>query len=497
MTPSAAADTSAGASGHAEAASRHRPVRDPASYRDPSGFVYRRDRVLYRQVNTSYAADWDALIGSGLYERLANSSTLVRHEPADLALAATPDAYRVIRPAPVDLISYPYEWTFGEIKDAALLTLDAQLTALELGMTLKDASAYNVQYQRGSPVLIDSLSFERFAPGVPWVAYRQFCEHFLAPLALMARRDIRCGRLLREHLDGIPLDFAARLLPGRTRLEFGLATHVHLHARAQRRYGDRFVATDGPSRRAPTMSLDRLRALVANLRATVAKLDWTPEGTEWADYAERTSYGDEATRAKDVLVDRFVRASGARTVIDFGANTGRFSRIAADAGCTVVACDIDPAAAERHYRTVRQEGRRTILPLVIDLADPSPAQGWAGRERAPFSERVHGDLGLALALVHHLAISRNVPLPLIAEYLATLVDQLLVEFVPKHDAMVRRLLASRRDVFPEYTIEGFRAALAAQFAVIEEVPIEGSARVLFYASGRRDEPLREATAGGM
>jgi SAM-dependent methyltransferase len=299
----------------------------------------------------------------------------------------------------------------------------------------------------------------------------------------MARTDIRCGRFLREYLDGIPLDLAARLLPARTKLDFGLATHIHLHARAQRRYADRDMG-NGARARGHAISPDRLRALVSHLRATVAKLDWVPAGTEWADYAERTSYGDAAARAKDALVDRFIRASGARTVVDFGANTGRYSRIAADAGCAVVACDIDPAAAERHYRTIRVEGRRAILPLVVDLADPSPALGWAGRERAPFGERIKGDLGLALALVHHLAIARNVPLRAIAEYLSELVERLVIEFVPKEDAMVQRLLASRRDVFPEYTIEAFRAALGTRFEIVEEAPIEGSVRVLFDARRR-------------
>jgi ribosomal protein L11 methylase PrmA len=227
------------------------------------------------------------------------------------------------------------------------------------------------------------------------------------------------------------------------------------------------------------MSLGRQRGLVENLRSTVAKLDWQPSGTEWADYAERTSYGDEAARAKDALVERFVRASGARTVLDLGANTGRFSRIAADAGCRVVACDIDPAATERHYRTIRAAGIETILPLLLDLADPSPALGWANAERPAFADRVHADLALGLALVHHLAISRNVPLGAISSFVARLADRFVVEFVPKEDAMVRKLLASRRDVFPDYTLAGFRTAVAADWEILAEEPIRDTVRVLF------------------
>ncbi len=213
-------------------------MRDAGSYRDPAGFVFRRDGVVLRQINTSFADDWDHYLESGLYDRLAAADIVVRHEEVDISLAAEPPAYRVIQPELIDVISYPYEWSFSQLQDAAFLTLRAQALAGEAGMTLRDASAYNIQFQRGRPLLIDSLSLERVAPDRPWVAYRQFCEHFLAPLALMSRVDIRLGQLLRSHLEGIPLDLAARLLPGRTRLSFGLGPHIHLHARAQRQHAD-------------------------------------------------------------------------------------------------------------------------------------------------------------------------------------------------------------------------------------------------------------------
>ena len=212
--------------------------RDAASFRDPSGFVFRRNGVLYRQVNRRFAGEWDAFLKSGLYDRLAADGILLRHDEAPLDMAFVPtDAHAVIKPRAVEFISYPYEWSFGQLKDAALLTLRAQALAAERGFTLRDASAYNVQFVDGRPILIDSLSFEPAEPGRPWDAYRQFCQHFLAPLALMAHRDPRLGLLLREYLDGIPLDLAARLLPLKTRLSVGLGSHIHLHARAQARPG--------------------------------------------------------------------------------------------------------------------------------------------------------------------------------------------------------------------------------------------------------------------
>ena len=345
------------------------------------------------------------------------------------------------------------------------------------GWQLKDASAYNVQFRDGRPILIDSLSFEPLADGAPWVAYRQFCEHFLAPLALIAKRDVRLASLLRADPDGIPLDLASKLLPRRTRLDFGLLSHVHLHARAQKRYAGN--EDDGKAARGARISRQRLEGLIRNLRGTVERLRWEPAGTEWSDYADHTSYGDAATADKSRLVDTFVREAEGSRVWDLGANTGRYSRIAADTGRRVLAFDIDPAAAEQNYRQIRSEGRTDILPLILDVANPSPGIGWAGGERRSLLDRADPDIVLALALVHHLAISRNVPLSMVLGLFADLAPWAIVEFVPKDDAMVRRLLSSRRDVFPEYDLEGFRAAASDRFEVVRESPIEDSLRVLF------------------
>ena len=270
------------------------PTRDPGSFRDPSGFVFRRDGVLYRQVNRVFADDWQAAVDAGLLRRWQESGRLVRHERVDISLAADPDrALAVLRPEPVDFVSYPYEWTFGQLKDAALLTLDLQEDAERAGFTLRDASAYNIQFHRGRSILIDSLSVERLKPAEPWAAYRQFCQHFVAPLALMARREVRLGLMLRDHLDGIPLDLASTLLPARTRLSVGLASHVHLHARAQRR----FARAGSPSRGTGGMGPTRRAALLDSLRRTVDGLRWNPGGTEWADYDRQSPYSDESARA--------------------------------------------------------------------------------------------------------------------------------------------------------------------------------------------------------
>ncbi len=465
-------------------AARPDAARDPGSYRDPAGFVFRRDGVVYRQVDPSFSAEWDAYLSSGLYERLAGEGLVVGHEEVPLDLAAQSPAHAVIRPVPLELVSYPYEWSFSQLQDAALLTLRAQALAAEVGMGLRDASAYNVQFHHGRPLLIDSLSFERAQPDRPWMPYRQFCEHFLAPLALMAKVDIRLGRLLRDNLEGVPLDLAARLLPGRTRLSLSLGPHVHLHARAQRRH----AADNAQGGSEATMSAARLATLIESLRDTVAGLSWEPSGTAWADYADNTSYDDGATAAKAGAVRTMLEAVGGERAWDLGANTGRYSAIAAEAGYRVVALDLDPAAVERGYRTLREAGDTRIMPLLADITDPSPPLGWGSAERLGLLERIAADADviLALALVHHLAIGSNVPLPMIATLFARLAPQAIVEFVPKEDPMSQRLLASRRDVFADYTLEGFRRAFGRRFEIVMEVPIEGTTRTLFHLRRHRD-----------
>ncbi len=346
----------------------------------------------------------------------------------------------MLRPTLVAFVSYPYEWTFGQLKDAALLTLDLQEDADRSGFTLRDASAYNIQFDRGRPILIDSLSVEPREGDEPWAAYRQFCQHFLAPLALMARRDIRCGLMLRDHLDGIPLDLASTLLPARTRLSVGPASHVHLHARAQRQ-----LATPRPpsrrarrwaprgARRCSTACGGRSRGFLEPGRDRVGRL-------RSGDPATRTT----ATSAKEAIVESMLGEVPAGPSPGISAPTSvgsaRSSRGSAAASSPGTSIRQRPSVTTSSLKTT---GETRVLPLVQDLVNPSPGLGWACAERAPFVERSDADVILALALVHHLAISNNVPLEMIAALFAGLAPTAIVEFVPKHDPMVQRLLGTR------------------------------------------------------
>jgi hypothetical protein len=453
----------------------------PSSFRDPSGFIFVHEGVLYRQVNRSYKATYELLIQSGLYADLVEKQMIIPHGEVDSPVADKNRAWRILKPEIVTFISYPYEWCFSQLKDAALLTLDTQNLALQRGLSLKDASAYNIQFHHGRPVFIDTLSFEPYVEGRPWVAYRQFCQHFLAPLALMAKRDVRLSQLLRANIDGLPLDLTSALLPGISWLNLGIFMHLHLHARTQKSFSDSRKEPSKAARKFSKVSRVGLVGLLEGLRKTIAKLKWKPGGTEWGDYYNDTNYSDNAFEEKKRRVESFLDDCGPlKEVWDLGANIGLFSRIASKKGLFTVAFDIDPLAVEINYRQVRETKDAALLPLLLDLTNPSPALGWNCAEREALAGRGPADCVMALALIHHISISNNVPFDRVASFLVQICRKyLIIEFVPKSDSQVQRLLRSREDVFANYDRGTFEQAFKQYFSIEKAEPIEGSERIMY------------------
>jgi hypothetical protein len=343
-------------------------------------------------------------------------------------------------------------------------------------MSLKDASAYNIQFHEGRPIFIDSLSFETYEEGMPWVAYKQFCQHFLAPLALMAKTDIRLAGLMRDYIDGVPLDLASKLLPKRSKLNFGLATHIHIHAKSQLKYADQKISQKEVSGK---ISKQALYNLIDSLLSVVRSLIVKTITTEWADYYQDNNYTESSFEAKRALVANFVKQVNPDSVWDLGGNTGEFSRCASELAIPTISFDIDPGAVQQNYDIVKTKKEKHMLPLVLDLTNPSPAIGWHNQERDSFKDRGPADLVMALALIHHMAIANNVPLREVARSFAEFGEHLIIEFVPKQDSQVERLLSSRLDIFPDYTLEGFRQAFSEYYSILEEQPVQGSERTMF------------------
>lgn len=449
------------------------------SFRDPSGFVFFRDSAIYRQINLIYKENYDYFIGCGLYQALVDARLLIPHTETSMVPENASIAYKVIKPGDIPFISYPYEWCFSQLKHAALTTLAIQKKALEFGMTLKDASAYNIQFVSCRPLLIDTLSFEKYQKGQTWGAYRQFCQHFLAPLALMSYADIRLNQLTLAYTNGIPLDLASSVLPLRTYLRFSLLSHVHCHCWFQKHHENRLAKQHVPR-------LNRLAffALIDNLESAIEGLKWQPYKSGWSDYYADTNYSSEAMEFKKRMIKDFLYQTKPSIVFDIAANTGLFSRLAIGDNMQTISFDSDYSVVEHNYLNCVKNKELNILPLVIDITIPSPRIGWANEERAAFFERTKADTILALALIHHLVISNNIPLEQIAYFFQGHCQFLIIEFVPLIDPSVQKLLVSRKSTFHNYTQNDFERVFKQYFDIERSVKLKDSERILYLMERR-------------
>jgi hypothetical protein len=431
-------------------------VQEISSFRDKNSRVFDNDGHILRYMSMSALVDYKLLMYSGLGSELWDKRLLIKHYEVD---------DNTIYPETIPCIAYPYEWCFSQLKDAALLTLEIQEIALEYRMSLKDASAYNVQFIGCKPIFIDTTSFERYQEGKPWVAYGQFCRHFLAPLSLMAYTDIRLNKLMQLYIDGIPLDLTSKLLPLPSKFS-ELGVHIHLHSKM-------VGSVDNNRKVEGKISYNQLKGIIQSLRRAVSALKPKDTKTIWGNY-DREHYTGEAFNDKVKFVVDVAKEINPNRVIDFGANNGLITRLIESK--YKVALDMDINCVEHLYKS----GEVNILPLVCDLTVPSPSIGWDNKERSSLKQRYQADLCLALALVHHLAIGNNVPLGMIAQMFAEYGEYLVVEFVPKHDMKVRMMLANRGDIFTDYTQQGFEREFSKVFDIINKHEIVESDRVMYF-----------------
>ena len=441
---------------------------------------------VFRVLSPAGLEDWQALAGSKLWRELRKEGRVVATEPAELDPA--PDLLvgagaAVLRHERVPFVSYPYEWPFSMLKDAALLQLDICRRALREDLALKDASPYNVQWRGTRPVFVDIGSFERLRPAEPWAGYRQFCMLFLYPLMLQAYKDLPYHAALRGSLDGIAPHDARAVLAGE-RFRKGVLSNVLLHARLESRYAGVEGREVKREMRRAGFSKELLAANFGKLEKLVARLEWKAGETGWTGYGADNTYDDSAAERKA----QFVRAAAARRRVglawDVGCNDGRYARIAADAAGLVVAFDADHATVDALYRRLRHERREDILPLVMSVTDPSPDLGWRGRERASLERRGTPELTLCLAVVHHVCITGNVPVREFLDWLRALDTALVIEFPDRGDPMVQRLLGGKREGSnPDYEKASFERALTERFTIDRSEPVSET-RTLYDARPR-------------
>jgi hypothetical protein len=445
----------------------------PSSFRDPSGFVFEKDNLIYRQVNAVFKNDFDHFTSSGCYDHLVKKGLLISHEELNENLSGFNHWYKTLRPQKIPFISYPYEWSFDMLKDAALLTLELVEECIPFGLMLKDATPYNVQWLNGRLIFIDSLSFEKYDASRPWIAYRQFCESFLAPLSLMRFSKQALQPMLLGWPEGIPISVAKSLLPWQSRFYFYTFLHIHLHER----FSAASKATQDPK---TGFTEKKLRNLTSSLKTMIQKSEWKGRQTVWENYYTEASQRNDYLQQKKLIIENWLSGLPTiRTAIDLGANDGEFSFLLDEKNIPTISCDLDHAAINNLYKKIKTGNAKNILPLVIDLARPSPAVGLNNKERPSFIERTKTDLALALALIHHLAIGKNIPFDKIASLFSGMTDHLVIEFVPKKDEKIQFMLRQKKDIYTDYTEENFLGSFQKYFTVLQKQDVGDSGRTIY------------------
>lgn len=446
-----------------------------SSFRDPSGYIFNLEGNFFRAIHISYRDNFELLENSGLKSHLLSKNQILSYQSLNTTkFNLNKDYYKVIFPDQLKHISYPYEWCFSQYKDAALLTLDIQEASLKHGMSLKDASAFNIQFHYGKAVMIDTLSFEKYEEGQPWVAYKQFCQHFLAPLLLASYVDIRSLKLMQIFLDGVPLDFAVKQLSFLKLLKPMVFIHIYLHSKAQSKNAGKVNSIE------KNISKNSLLGLIGTLKSIISSLKWIPKGTEWGEYYTDTNYSDVSMTKKRNILDSLLDELKPDLLWDIGGNNGDITRLASNKGVESILYDIDYAAIEKSYLTSKSKNEKNIASFVIDFTNASSSIGWNNKERLSIIERGPADVVLALALIHHLSISNNLPFKNVADFFSRIVSKsLVIEFVPKSDSQVQRLLRTRKDIFTNYNQDFFEKEFSKFFKIDRFIKVDNSDRVLY------------------
>ena len=456
---------------------------EPGSFRDRNGRIYHSGDAIYRGISLRALEEWKTLASTKFFTRAMQEGKLVATEEADPKKIPDPAIAKewsgILKHEKIPFISYPYEWTFSMLKDAALLQLDLLASALNENMTMKDATSFNIQWIGSRPVFIDIPSFERLVPGTPWIGYRQFCTLFLFPLFLQAYKNIPFHARLRGNIDGIDPEECHNMMSLRDLLRPGILTDVFLQAKLQKSYADSSKHVKDDLKKSG-FNAEMIKANIRRLQKITGGLRWKQSQSEWSDYATHNSYTEADEAAKEAFV-RNVMQKRRNLVWDLGANTGRYSRIASENSQYVVAMDSDHLAVERFYQELKKEKNRTILPLVMNIADSSPNLGWRGLERKSLPDRGKPDLILCLALIHHVVISANIPVNEFIDWLASFGSDLIIEFITKDDPMAKILLRNKDDQYADYELGNFEKILASRFTITGRSALSSGTRYLFHA----------------
>ena len=457
--------------------------RHSSSFRDPSGYIFQEQGTIKRAILPLYFKQYEALTTTGLFQKLQSAGLLISHQEL-----SNTDTEIIIQPEQLSFMTYPYEWSFMQYKEAALLTLKIQKFAIEHRFSLKDASAFNVTFHKGRMLFIDTLSFDFYEEGQPWRAYKQFIMHFFGPLLLAKYTGANALKLMSTYLDGIPIDMLASMLPFKTKLNPFLYTNIHLLAKFENKYSEDYENKSKVRNLSKRAMLNMIEGLYDFIKKM--KLD---DSSEWGNYYDKTNYEDQAFIKKSEIINSWVKNLNTKTVIDVGGNDGTFVRkIDAELEEALV-CDIDYNAVDTNYLQLRRAKETHMLPFMLDVLNPSAAIGFNNKERDSFLKRIkqyQPDITMALAVIHHMSLSGNIPFEMSAQFFASFSRHLIIEFPKRNDSWVQRLLNTKgefKDHFDFYNITDFEKAYSQFFNITEKLNIEGSERVMYLLKAKDDK----------
>jgi hypothetical protein len=444
----------------------------PISYRDQDGFVVVKNHTVYRYVNFSYAKEYDHLLESGLYQILVNEGLLISHSETDLNDTGEEDYYKILIPDKINFISYPYEWSASQWKEVITQFLTINTICLEHGMILKDATPFNFTFHKGRCIFFDSLSFEFYEDGKPWLAYRQFCETMLGPFSLIYFKSRDWGKMMHAQINGWPLTFISSNLPTSSWFNACILLHIHWHAK--------YRQADKKIEQKSSFTGEKILVLLKMIQDSVQKWKLRSINTNWTDYYETGILSKMYFDTKVDIVSKWLDEIKPKQVIDLGANNGQFSLIAALYAKNVISVENEHNCIEDLRTQIREQNISNIDTVIADITQPTPGIGWNNEEREPLLQRLHGDMLLALALIHHLCIAANVPLSFVAQLFARITNKYaLVEFIPRTDPKVIMMLYNRKDIFEDYTEEQFVECFSVYFNKIKIEDCTSSNRKLY------------------
>lgn len=449
-----------------------------SSFRDPSGHVFLDGEIIKRKIFPKYFEIYSELKNSNFYHKLFKSGLLIPHKELSIT-----DSEIILEPEQIPFITYPYEWSFNQYKEAALLTLKLQKYCLENQYSLKDASAFNVTFFKGKAVFIDTLSFDFYTENRPWRAYKQFIMHFLGPLILAHYHGSQSLKLMSNFIDGIPLKMLTSMLPLKSKFSPTLYSNIHLLGKFENKHNEHHQADS----KAYSLSKKAQLRIIKSLYDYIKNLDLN-EQTEWSDYYKKINYSNKALQQKATIIDKWIQKSEAKTLIDIGGNDGTFVRKISHQIDQALICDIDPIAIDLNHQTMKIQKETFITPFVLDILNPSAGIGFENNERLSFIDRIcqfKPDTTLALAVIHHISLTGNIPFERSAHFFARFSKKLIIEYPDRNDSWVQHLLNNKaefKDYFDFYNQENFEKAFSTYFVIEEKFKIEDSERTMYYLS---------------